>query len=102
MTEHIFKWNEQDVGLLSEKQWEKYTEVLEWQEQQSGDFLKFQNQGFFMEKGLLHFISMPLGEDLVKNSKKNELRPLMVVEGGVQRHHKPGMKFICIFLNTFQ
>ena len=102
VTVPIFKWNVQDVGLLNEEDWKDFTEVEDWQEQHPGDFLKFEHEGYHMEKGLLHFITMPIGDELVALANKKELRPLMVIEGGLQRHHKPGMKFIYNFFNTLQ
>ena len=98
VTVPIFEWNVKDVGLLTEEEWKDFSEVEEWQEQHAGDFLKFEHEGYHMEKGLLHFITMPIGDELVALANKKELRPLMVIEGGLQRHHKPGMKFIYIFL----
>ena len=102
VTVPIFEWNVQDVGLLSEEDWKDFTEVEDWQEQHPGDFLKFEHEGYHMEKGLLFFITMPIGTELAALANKEELRPLMVIEGGLQRHHKPGMKFICKIFNALQ
>ena len=102
VTVPIFEWNVKDVGLLTEEEWKDFSEVEEWQEQHAGDFLKFEHEGYHMEKGLLHFITMPIGDELVALANKKKLRPLMVIEGDLQRHHKPGTKFIYNFFYILQ
>ena len=87
VTVPIFEWTVQDVGLLSEEDWKDFTEVEDWQEQHPGDFLKFEHEGYHMEKGLRYFITMPISDELAALANKKDLRPLMVLEGELQRHH---------------
>lgn len=95
-----FEWDISQMGIFNEDEWKHYKEVEEWQEQEPGDYLKFEHRGYHMEKGMFFFLSMPLGQELVDCAKKNDARPLMFIPGdnNLRRHEKPGLKFIFIFI----
>lgn len=82
---------------MDEKAWKSYCEVEEFQQEEENGFATFERQGYGSEtSGLLGFLTMPLGIDLLAVINKNDSRPLIFIEGdnNCRRNEKPGRNIV--------